>query len=52
MIINLWLKSDKVTLYLGGDPDKGQPPIVTAELKAPQIIVEPDRYKVTIIETK
>jgi len=52
MKLNIWLKSDKVTLYIGGDPEKNQAPVVTAELQNPQILIEPDKYLIKIVETK
>jgi hypothetical protein len=52
MKLTIWLKGDKTTLYIGGDPEKKEVPVVTAELKDPQILIDPDRYKITIIETK
>jgi hypothetical protein len=52
MKLNIWLKGEKTTLYLGGDPEKGQAPVVTAELTNPQILIEPDKYTIIIKETK
>jgi hypothetical protein len=52
MKLNIWLKGSKVTLYMGGDPEKNQPPVVTAELQDPQILIEPDRYLIKILETR
>ncbi len=52
MKLNIWLKGNKTTLYIGGDPEKGQAPVVTAELTDPQILIEPDKYSIKIVETK
>jgi len=52
MKLTIWLKGSNTTLYIGGDPEKNQAPIVTAELKDPQILIEPDKYLVRIVETK
>jgi len=52
MKLTIWLKGDKTTLYIGGDPEKNQAPVVTAELKDPQILIEPDKYLIKILETK
>ena len=52
MKLTIWVKSEKATLFLGGDPERKQVPVVTAELKDPQIIVEPDKYTITIVETR
>ncbi len=52
MKLTIWLKGEKTTLFLGGDPEKNQAPVVTAELKDPQILIEPDKYLVIIKETK
>lgn len=52
MELNIWLKGQKVTLYIGGDPAKNKPPVVTATLQDPQIHIEPDRYLIKIEETR
>jgi len=52
MRLTIWLKGNKTTLYIGGDPEKNQAPVVTAELTDPQILIEPDRYRIDIKETK
>jgi hypothetical protein len=52
MKINLWLKGAKSTIYVGGDPDKNEPPVITLEIKDPQILIEPDKYLIKILETK
>ena len=49
--VTTWLKVAGVMLYLGGSPDKGQPPIVTVKLDKPQVIVDPAKNTITIIET-
>jgi len=52
MKLTIWLRGDKTTLYIGGDPEKQQAPVVTAELKDPQLRIEPDKYQIVIEETK
>jgi len=52
MKLTIWLKGSKTTVYMGGDPEKKEIPVVTAELKDPQIRIEPDKYLVVIEETK
>ena len=49
--ITTWLKISGVMLYLGGNPEKGQPPVVTVKLDKPQIIVDPVKNTIIIIET-
>lgn len=48
----VWLKQPAVTLYIGGDPNKSQSPVITATIEKPQIIVDPEKNTITIIETK
>ncbi len=48
----IWLKVSGVTLNVGGDPAKGQPPVITAKLEKPQVIVDPEKNTITILETK
>ena len=43
-----WLKDKHITLFIGGDPSKGQAPEITIELSSPQFIV--DDNKVTVVE--
>jgi len=51
MKVNIWQKR-QVTIYVGGDPEKGLPPEITIELKEPQISFDTDKYVITIVETK
>ncbi len=50
MDVNIWLKG-KVALFIGGDPKKGQAPVVTINLDSPQILVDKDGSSITILET-
>jgi len=50
--ITTWLKVSGVTLYIGGDPLKGQPPVVTVKLEKPQVVVDPTKNTIVIVETK
>jgi hypothetical protein len=51
MKTNIWLKK-KITVYIGGDPEKSQPPIITLEMDNPQIQFDTDKYTMVIFETK
>lgn len=48
----IWLKQPTVTLFVGGDPSKGQAPLITATIEKPQILVDPEKNTIVIIETK
>lgn len=48
----IWLKHPDVTLYINGDPNKGEAPVIAAKLEKPQIIVDPDKNTIVIMETK
>ncbi len=48
----VWLKQSDVTLYVGGNPEHGQPPVITATLEKPQLVFDPDKGTITIIDTK
>lgn len=50
--ITIWLKASGVMFYLGGDPAKGQPPIVTVRLEKPQVIVDPVKKTIIVIESE
>jgi hypothetical protein len=50
MEFNIWLKDRTVTMIFGGDPEKNKPPLVTATLHSPQIIIEPDKNKIKVVE--
>lgn len=50
--MTVWLKVSGVMLYVGGDPAKGQPPTLTAKLEKPQVVIDPDKNTITIVETK
>lgn len=47
----IWLKNPAVTIFIGGDPAKGQVPVITGKLINPQIIVDPDKNTITIVDT-
>lgn len=43
----------EVTLYMGADPDKGGVPLLTiVKVKNPQILIDPEKGTITIVETK
>jgi len=50
--LTVWLKQANVTLYIGGDPNKGIAPMVTTTVEKPQIIVDAEHNTITIVETK
>jgi hypothetical protein len=50
MQLTIWLKDAKI--FLGGDPSKGQTPIVTVDAKNPQVMIDQDKGTITIVETK
>jgi len=41
-----------MTIFAGGDPNKGEPPELTIELREPQIMVDPEKGQIIIKETK
>lgn len=51
MDFTVWMRK-QVTLYIGGDPHEGQAPVITATLQKPQILIDPEKGTVVIIETK
>lgn len=48
----VWIKDPNVTLYVGGDIKEGEAPIITAVLENPQVLVDPDKKVITIVESK
>jgi hypothetical protein len=51
MKTTVWVKRN-VVIYIGGDSEKNIPPLITLELKDPQIIFDEHDGKIKIIETK
>jgi hypothetical protein len=51
MKTNVWQKK-KVTIYIGGDPAKGQSPEITLEIDNPQILFDSDTATIVIVETR
>lgn len=52
MDINIWLK-ESAAVFIGGDPSKGQHPMLTlTALSKPQIVVDEDKNTIVILETK
>ena len=51
MKTNIWRKGI-VTIYIGGDPKKNQPPEMTLELESPQITYDSDKNTMQITETR
>jgi len=52
MKINLWAKKGTVTISVIGDSSKGTAPLVTMEIKDPQIIFDEGDNTIKIVETK
>jgi hypothetical protein len=50
MQYTIWLKK-KTAIFIGGDPAKGMAPVVTIDAREVQILVDPDKGTITIIET-
>ncbi len=48
----IWLNHPGVALFIGGDPGKGQAPIITITLERPQVLVDPEKNTIVIVETK
>ena len=52
MEYTFWLKKEAV-IYMGGDPTKGTTPTLTVvKVTNPQILIDPEKGTITIIETK
>lgn len=51
MKTNIW-KKDKATIFIGGDPAKGQTPEITLEMDKPQILIDSEKNIIVIVETK
>lgn len=49
--INVWLKAN-ATIYIGGDPAKGKSPVVTVTLVNPQVLIDPEKNTITVLENK
>ena len=48
----VWLKEPDITVYIGGNPEKGEAPVITGKLNNPQILVDRQKKTITIVETK
>jgi hypothetical protein len=51
MKTNIW-KKEKVTIFIGGDPAKGQVPEITLEMDRPQIMIDSEKNIIVLVETK
>ena len=51
MKATIWRK-EKTTVYIGGDPEKGEAPVFTLEMESPQIQFDTNKNVITIKETK
>ena len=52
MKMTIWMKGGTTKMYVGGDPEKQEIPLIAAEIKDIQILIEPDKRTVTVLETK
>lgn len=52
MEYTFWLKKE-ATIFMGGDPNKGAAPSLTVvKVANPQILIDPEKGIITIVETK
>jgi hypothetical protein len=51
MKTTIWQKK-KITIFIGGDPAKGQVPEITLELDNPQLLFDSETASMIIVETK
>lgn len=49
--MTVWLKVSGVTLNVGGDAAKSLPPVLTMKLEKPQVVIDPEKNTITIVET-
>lgn len=53
MEYTFFMKGKEATVYMGGDPGKGGVPSLTVvKVKNPQVLIDPDKGTITILETK
>lgn len=50
--VTIWIKDMDVALFLGGNPEKGEAPLITAKLEQPQVLIDWKKKTITIVETK
>jgi hypothetical protein len=50
--MELNISMENVALFVGGDPSKGMLPLITSTIKHLQILIDQEKNKVVIIETK
>jgi len=52
MEYTFWLKKE-TTIFMGGDTNKGTVPSLTVvKVQNPQILIDPEKGTITIVETK
>ena len=51
MKANVWLKK-KIVIYIGGNPEKGENPVITLEMDNMQAQFDTDKNAVIIFESK
>lgn len=53
MEYTFFLKGKEATVFMGGDPSKGGVPSLTVvRVQNPQVLIDPEKGTITIIETK
>lgn len=52
MKLTIWEKKEETTIYVGGDPNKGEAPFITIQAKDPQVFIDDDKGYMVIKETK
>ena len=50
MKTTIWLKKN-IVIYIGGNPEKGEPPVITLDVKEPQITFDTNKSSVQISES-
>ena len=50
MNLNIWINK-KTALFIGGNPTKGQVPVITTDVSNPQLLIDTDKGTIVIIET-
>jgi len=51
MQVSIWQKK-KVTVFIGGDPEKGESPVITLEMDNPQIKFDANKNTMVVFESK
>lgn len=49
MQTTIWLRK-RMSIFMGGDPNKGENPEITIDVKDPQIMIDPEKGQIIIKE--